>query len=230
MRVFAIGDLHLSRSKPKPMDVFGEHWRDHDQKIMANWNAVGGDDDLLLLVGDHSWALKLEEFLPDLDYIAALKGRKILTKGNHDLWWSSASKVRKLLPPGVEILQHESVVVNGVAVAGTRGWTVPERESFDEAEDRKIYEREVGRLKLAFDSLRGKTYERLVVAVHYPPTNQTGANTAFTQLIEDHGSDFCVYGHLHAEAIATAFTGRRGPTKYQLVSADAVNFCPYQVL
>jgi predicted phosphohydrolase len=121
MRVFAIGDPHLSHFKSKPMDIFGENWRDHDKQIMENWNAIAADDDILILAGDLSWALKLEEFLPDLEYIAALKGRKILIKGNHDLWWSSPSKVRKILPSGVDILQHESIVINGVAFVGTRG-------------------------------------------------------------------------------------------------------------
>jgi len=230
MRVFAIGDPHLSHFKPKPMDIFGENWRDHDKQIMNNWNAIANDDDVLILAGDLSWALKLEEFLPDLEYISKLKGRKILTKGNHDLWWSSASKVRRILPPNVEILDHESIVINDVAFVGTRGWAIPERPYFNEDEDRKIYEREVGRLKLAFESLKGKTYQHLIAIVHYPPTTPDGVDTAFTKIIEDNKSNFCVYGHLHSESITTGFNGQRGTTRYKLVSADAVNFCPYQVI
>ncbi|HZS47044.1 MAG TPA: metallophosphoesterase [Blastocatellia bacterium] len=230
MRVFAIGDPHLSHFKPKPMDIFGENWRDHDKQIMNNWNAIGTDDDILILAGDLSWAMKLEEFLPDLEYISALKGRKILIKGNHDLWWSSASKVRRVLPPGVDILDHDSIVINGIAFVGTRGWTIPERESFNEEEDRKIYEREVGRLGLAFDSLKGKSYDHLTAIIHYPPTNQNGDETAFTKIIEEHGTEICVYGHLHSNHIPTGFNGQRGSTRYKLVSADSVNFTPYQIL
>src|ERR1051326_5973032 len=118
MRIFAIGDLHLSHARPKPMSVFGEHWRDHELKIAANWRAQARGDDLLLVVGDISWALRLDEAKPDLDYLAALPGRKVILKGNHDYWWSSRKKIRQVADASLEFLQGESLIVDDIAIVG----------------------------------------------------------------------------------------------------------------
>jgi predicted phosphohydrolase len=230
MRVFAIGDMHLEGGTGKTMDRFGENWRDHDRKIFDAWQGVGRDDDLLIIAGDTSWAMRLEEAAPDLERIAGMPGTKVMIKGNHDYWWESASKLNRLLHPSVRALQASSIIVDRVAVAGTRGWLCPS-DAFFEPHDRKIYDREVGRLGLALKSLRGRAeeYDALVVALHYPPTNRQHEPSGFTELIDEHRADVCLYGHLHGEDIKTGLTGRRGRTAYHLVSADAVNFAPARI-
>lgn len=241
MRIFAIGDLHLSNAKPKPMWVFGEHWRDHDKKIAENWHSIAKSDDVLLIVGDISWAMRLEDAQADLDYISALPGHKIILKGNHDYWWPSRSKLRSLLPSSVDILQADSLVIGDIAIVGTRGWQCPGDESAADMmcenapqiaytkEDEKIYHREVARLKQSLESLRKTSYKDLIVAMHYPPVNYQHQESEFTKLIDSYGAKICVYGHLHGESISKGFNGLRNQTTYHLVSADSVNFIPKQI-
>lgn len=230
MRVFAIGDLHLESGTGKTMDRFGENWRDHDRKIFRAWQQAGREDDLLLLVGDISWATRLEEAATDLIRIGQMKGLKIMLKGNHDYWWQSKAKMNRVLDPSIKILQADSIVAGRVAIAGTRGWICP-NDSFFEEQDSKIYEREVGRLRLALESLKKQPceFDSLIVALHYPPTNDKHEPSGFTDLIDEYEADACVYGHLHGEAIKTALTGSRGRTVYYLVSADAVDFAPAEI-
>ena len=230
MRVFAIGDLHLEGSTGKSMDRFGENWRGHDRKIFEAWERVGRDEDLLLLVGDISWAMRLEDARRDLERIGEMKGRKLMLKGNHDYWWSSVSKMTRELHPSIEVLQASSIIINRVAVAGTRGWMCP-GDAYFKDDDERIYRREVGRLRSALGGLRGREtrYDRLIVALHYPPLNDRHDASGFTELIDECGADVCVYGHLHGDAIKTALTGQRGRTRYYLVSADAVDFAPAEI-
>lgn len=227
MKVFAIGDLHLEGGTGKTMDRFGDHWHDHDQKIFNAWEQIVGDEDLVLIAGDTSWAMKIEEALPDLDRIGKMKGQKLLIKGNHDYWWESNAKMARVLHRSIRILNGSSIIVNRVAVAGTRGWDCPNDSQFDQR-DTKIYEREVGRLRVALTSLRGREneFDSLIVALHYPPTNAAHESSGFTELIDEYGVDTCVYGHLHGEDIRSALTGRREKANYYIVSADAVAFAP----
>lgn len=241
MRIFAIGDLHLSNAKPKPMWVFGENWRDHDKKIAENWHTIAKSDDVLLIAGDISWAMRLEDAQADLDYISHLPGHKIILKGNHDYWWPSKSKLRSLLPSSIDILQADSLIIDDIAIVGTRGWQCPGDESSADImcedapkfvytkEDEKIYLREVARLKQAFESLGKKSYKNLIVALHYPPMNYQHEESGFTKLIDSYKTDVCIYGHLHGESINKAFNGLRQKTTYRLVSADSVNFSPKQI-
>ena len=230
MRVFAIGDMHLEGGTGKTMDRFGDNWRDHDKKIFESWDRIGRADDLLVIAGDTTWAMRIEEALPDLERIGQMKGRKLMLKGNHDYWWQSESKMAKLLPSSIRILNARSIIENRVAIAATRGWVCPGDSDFSE-HDLKIYEREVGRLRAALHSLRGREgeYDSLIVALHYPPMNDKHEPSGFTELIDEYRADFCVYGHVHGEYIKSAFTGERGQTAYRLVSADAVDFTPAQI-
>ena len=230
MRVFAIGDMHLAGGTGKTMDRFGENWRDHDRKIFESWERISLDTDLLLVVGDTSWAMRLDEAMPDLDRIGRMKGSKLLVKGNHDYWWQSQSKMSRTIDSSIKVLNANSYIINRVAIAGTRGWLCP-GDTFFQEHDGKIYEREVGRLKAALESLKGKQgeYDYLIIALHYPPTNDRHEDSGFTNLIDEYRADACVYGHLHGEAIKTALTGLRGQTNYYLVSADAVDFTPAQI-
>ncbi|MFY9554549.1 MAG: metallophosphoesterase [Blastocatellia bacterium] len=230
MRVFAIGDLHLAGGTGKTMERFGEHWRHHDQKVFDAWDRIVCEDDLVVIAGDTSWAMKLEDALPDLERIGEMKGNKLLVKGNHDFWWQSRSKMSRLLPPSIKILQGESTIVSRVAVAGTRGWTCPNDSHFEE-QDIKLYEREVWRLRAALSTLdnRDNEFDTLIVALHYPPTNAQHQPSGFTELIEKYVAQVCVYGHLHGDDINTALTGLNLKTNYYLVSADAVNFSPAEI-
>ena len=227
MKIFAIGDLHLAGGTGKTMDRFGEHWRDHDLKIFEAWEATVREEDLVLVAGDTSWAMRFEDALPDLNRIGEMPGLKLLVKGNHDYWWQSKSKMSRALDSSIKILQASSIIVNRVAVAGTRGWICPNDSHFEE-KDTKLYEREVGRLRSALTTVgvRREEFDTLIVALHYPPTSATHQASGFTDLIDEYGVDVCVYGHLHGDDIRTALTGRRGKTNYFLVSADAAGFSP----
>ena|SRR5690606_18557091 len=122
MRLFAIADPHLSRVDPKPMDIFGPGWDGHPEAFFDGWRSVVGDDDVVLVPGDLSWAMRLDDALVDLRDIADLPGRKVILRGNHDYWWPSISKLRKVLPDGMVAIQNDAVVVDEVVIAGTRGW------------------------------------------------------------------------------------------------------------
>jgi predicted phosphohydrolase len=230
MKVFAIGDLHLAGGTGKTMDRFGEHWRNHDRKIFEAWERTVEPDDLVLIVGDTSWAMRLEDALPDLDRIGQMPGRKLLVKGNHDYWWESRSKMSRMMHPSITVLQANAIIINQIAVVGTRGWVCTDDTHFEES-DAKIYEREVGRLRTAFGMLRGREneFDTLIVALHYPPTNAAHQPSGFTELIDQYGADACVYGHLHGDDIRSALTGLRVKTHYSLVSADAAEFAPVEI-
>ena len=212
------------------MDRFGENWKDHDRKIFESWDSIGCDDDLLLLVGDITWAMKIEDALPDLTRIASMKGHKLMLKGNHDYWWQTTAKMTRVLDASIRIVQGSSIIWNRIAVAGTRGWVCPS-DSYFKPDDARVYEREVVRLRTALRSLDQKKeeFDSLIVALHYPPVNDKHESSGFTDLIDEYRADVCVYGHLHGDDIKTALTGRRGETLYHLVSADAVDFTPRNV-
>lgn len=230
MRVFAIGDMHLESGTGKTMDRFGEHWQNHDRKIFESWERIGRDDDVLIVAGDTSWAMRMEDALPDLQRIGRMKGLKVLVKGNHDYWWQSLAKMKRVLDPSIEILHASSTIVGRIAIAGTRGWSCPTESSFT-PEDEKIYQREVGRLRNALKPLasRRSEFDALIVVLHYPPTNEDHEPCGFTELIDEYSADACVYGHLHGEAISRALTGVRNKTAYYVVSADAVEFVPREI-
>ena len=230
MRVFAIGDLHLPGGTGKTMDRFGEHWRGHDRTIFDAWERTVRGDDMVLVVGDTSWATRLDDALPDLQRIGQMPGLKLLVKGNHDYWWATTSKMCGVLHPSINIIQASSTIVNRIAVAGTRGWICPGDSNFGEG-DAMIYDREVGRLRMALKSLQGREseFDALIVALHYPPTGAGHQSSGFTEIIDEYGAAACVYGHLHGDDIRTALTGIRRRTDYYLVSADAAGFAPAEI-
>src|ERR1700761_6638030 len=158
MRIFAIGDMHLAGGTGKTMDRFGDHWIDHDRKIFSAWERLGQNDDLLLIVGDTSWAMRIDDAMVDLSRIGNMRGRKLMLKGNHDYWWESLTKMRRIVNPTIDFLHGSSVIINRIAIAGTRGWMCP-NDTYFEAQDQKIYEREVTRLSTALSSLSNKTDE-----------------------------------------------------------------------
>ncbi|MDP2342315.1 MAG: metallophosphoesterase [Deltaproteobacteria bacterium] len=231
MRIWGISDLHLSFSTDKPMHVFGEHWKGHDEKMAAAWDASVADDDVVLCPGDLSWAMKLPDAEKDLAWIAARKGRlKVLTRGNHDYWWSAIGKVRSALPPTLVALQNDAIDLGEVVVAGSRLWTCPGALDWD-ANDEKIYLREVERLRLSLVEGKAKAAGRpLLAAVHYPPFDKQQQATPYSNLLEEFGVQMVVYGHLHGRrAHRTAFEGERHGVRYHLIACDHLDFAPVLV-
>lgn len=230
MAVFALGDLHLSHKHDKPMDIFGDGWVNHSEKIRANWNNTVGDDDLVIVPGDISWAMHLPEALPDLLWLAQLKGSKLLIRGNHDYWWSSIGKVRENLPPSIYALQNDHLAWDNLAICGTRGWICPGEVGFENGHDRKIYSREGQRLRLSLDSARRKSFTDLIVALHFPPFNRKGESSVFTEILEEYAVRICVFGHVHDQGRDQIFQGVKNDVNYQFVAADGLEFTPKKLL
>ena len=225
MRLFAIGDLHLPGGQEKPMDVFGDHWEGHFERIAEDWRSRVTDDDVVLIPGDTSWAMQLSDAVPDLEAIGALPGRKLLTKGNHDYWWGGVGQVRRALPEGMMAIQHDVAYLGDVVVTGTRGWTFPTEEAPLSAEDERIFNRELIRLELALNAAQKAADGRpILLMLHYPPLYQMERDTAFTRLIEKYPVHTVVYGHLHGAGIRAGFTGEWNGVRYLLTSCDALGF------
>ena len=228
MRIFAIGDLHLPGNAQKPMDVFGDRWERHFERVCDAWQALVSPSDTVLIPGDISWALKLEDAAEDLNAIARLNGQKVLLRGNHDYWWSSLSKVRGLLPRGMHALQNDALTLDGAAFAGSRGWTLPQSAAYSAAEDEKIYSRELMRLELSLKNApKGMP---LIGMLHFPPFSERRAPGAFCGLFEAYGASEVVYGHLHGKACKNAFEGAHNGVNYTLCSADHLDFSPKLIL
>ncbi len=210
------------------MTVFGKAWAGHPEVLFSRWRETVGEDDLVIIPGDISWAMRLEEALPDLMALARLPGVKVLIRGNHDYWWPSISRLRAALPPGMVALQNDAYVYGGVAVAGTRGWITPFDREFTE-HDEKIYRREAERLRLSLADAAKKPHEHLIVALHYPPFGPGGEPTLFTELIEEARPDAVVYGHLHGADPHRLPKDWKG-IPVHLVAADVLGFQPKLIL
>ncbi|MDR1613238.1 MAG: metallophosphoesterase [Planctomycetota bacterium] len=248
-RLFALSDPHLSFASDKPMDVFGPHWRDHASRIEGNWRDSVGPDDVVLIPGDISWGIRLDKALPDLEWLAALPGEKIMVRGNHDYWWQSLGKLNRLGLKGMHFIQNNQVIVGGLAVGGSRLWDFPDivwpfdyLETGGEAEEKtpkdlarakregdplKIRAREMDRLRLSLSGLP-KVAALKVAVTHFPPLGEDGAPTPITDVISRFGVDICVFGHIHAPS------SRRRPgedvviggTRYVLAASDHLGHKP----
>lgn len=231
--IWAIGDLHLDHTKSKPMDIFGDNWADHDEQIFDYWREKVGEDDLVLLVGDHSWALKLEEAIPDLQELDELPGRKILSKGNHDYWWSSLNKMNQLGFKSLDYLNNNAFIFNNIGIIGTRGWCDIDSSGFDE-HDEKIYARELQRLELSMQALdklkKEQDVDKVIAMIHYPPFSSKGEPNDFAKLLSDFKVDLCVYGHLHSEGHRFIVEGEHLGVDYLCVSSDYVDFKVKKIL
>ncbi|MBI4640804.1 MAG: metallophosphoesterase [Candidatus Tectomicrobia bacterium] len=230
MKVFAISDLHLSTVHPKPMDIFGDHWANHVERLSKEWSETVSPGDLVLVPGDISWAKELDEAIPDLEWIHQLPGLKILLKGNHDYWWHSATKVRQILPSSLMILQYDAIKIRSLGIGGTRGWILPGASEYNSREndgkDQLVYTREIGRLMRSLEALvKLKTEIRLVMC-HYPPLWTTQPDTEITALLEQYQVNFCVYGHIHHPADIPFFEGHHRGVEYWLVACDYLQFRP----
>lgn len=225
MRLFAIGDLHLPGGEEKPMEVFGDHWENHFERIAQDWRSRVTQEDVVLLPGDTSWAMQLEAALPDLQAIGALPGRKVLIKGNHDYWWGGIGQVRRALPEGVHALQHDALDVGDAVLCGTRGWVYPAGNEPLSQEDERIFNREMIRLEMALNSAVKLADGRpVVVMLHYPPLYAQDRDTPFTRLLAKYPVHTVAYGHLHGAGIRGGFTGMHQGIRYQLCSCDSLGF------
>ncbi|MBC8589418.1 metallophosphoesterase [Paratissierella segnis] len=226
--IYSIGDLHFDHTKNKSMDIFGEKWLNHDVRIIENWNNTIKEDDLVLIPGDISWALKLEDAIEDLRVIDELPGKKIMIKGNHDYWWGSLSKLNRLNMNSIIFMQNNSFIYKDIGIAGTRGWLSKDNDEFKQ-EDEKIFLRELNRLKLSLESL-GDSINKKIVMIHYPPFNMDLSPNEFVLLMREYKVDICVYGHLHAEGHKYAVEGRIDEIEFHLVSCDYIDFMPKKII
>lgn len=244
MAIYTIGDLHLSFSADKPMDVFGYAWQNHTRVLSENWKKTVCDEDTVVLVGDHSWALKPEDAIPDLTFIHQLPGKKILMKGNHDLWWPTARKLQTMCQEAqlstLSFLQGSAVTVQdglskGVdaVVCGTRGWLCPGDRDFGKM-DEAVYRREGIRLETALKAAAkeearaqeaGRSAE-IIGFLHYPPFGNGTGETVFTELFTKYGVKRVFYGHLHGIKPGEAKTPEQMPIQFTLVSGDYISFNP----
>lgn len=249
MIIWGLSDLHLSFSRPKPMDVFGAHWTRHPERIEKAWRERVGEEDVVCLPGDLSWAMRISEVREELAWLGRLPGRKVLVKGNHDYWWSSIGKVRTALPAGVHALQNDALSLGGVTFAGARGWVdssldfrglggelgadgeaQPQFGIRGEEEDARIYGRELDRLEASLQRMDSKAALR-VALLHFPPTSPSLEDTPVTRLLESYRVDMALFGHLHGpgrEAFENPYGVKQG-TAYYLVSADFAGFAPVKV-
>ena len=224
MMIYAISDLHLSLCGDKPMDIFGDKWGGYLEKIEKDWNEKVCDDDVVLLPGDLSWAMKLENAVTDFKYIENLKGTKIIVRGNHDYWWQSISRVREALPKNVIALQNDAVKIGKYVFCGSRGWVVEGSPDFSE-QDKKLYLREAERFNLALKSAEKLREEgdELIVLIHYPPFNVRKENSLYTDLFEKYNVSKVVYGHLHGKDAKPYFRINKNGVEYILASCDLID-------
>ena len=226
VKLFAIADLHMDGGAGKPMDVFGQNWDDHCSRIFNAWREAVSEDDTVLIPGDISWAMKFKDALQDIRKIAELPGKKVLTRGNHDYWWGSLTQMRAALPESVKLVQNDAQDLGEFTVCGSRGWMLPSDPDF-KAADRKIYERELIRLEFSLSAAERLGNKPKVCMLHFPPLHADGEPTGFSELLEKHRVKLCVYGHLHgASGWETGFKGEKNGVRYELCSADSLDFKP----
>ncbi|MDR3305298.1 MAG: metallophosphoesterase [Clostridiales Family XIII bacterium] len=228
MRVFAIGDPHLSLFQQKPMDIFGPDWAAHDERLAAAWRDSVAENDVVIVAGDISWALKTADALMDLAWIEALPGRKILVRGNHDLWWQGVTRLNALYED-MFFLQNNHLMIDPqkkLAVCGSRGWALPGLDDYTAA-DGKILARELIRLKFSLDSAMAAGAEEILCAMHFPPAACPQNKSVFTDLLGQYPVKQAVYGHLHgAAAFRKGISGEHDGILYRLVSFDFVDGKP----
>ena len=230
MRVFAIADLHLSTAQPKPMTVFGPGWAGHPQAIWDHWREAVRPEDVVLLPGDLSWAMRLEGALADLRLLSDLPGTKVLLRGNHDYWWPTASKLRAALPPDQVAVVNDAVRLGNVVVGGSRGWLTPGHEPLS-SEDARLLAREAERLSLsvnAAERLR-QPGDHFILMLHYPPASPPYPANPLTKVVTEARPDVVVYGHLHGVSPERAMS-HVGGIPAHLVAADGLRFRPKLLL
>ncbi|MDD5603209.1 MAG: metallophosphoesterase [Eubacteriales bacterium] len=233
MPLFAISDLHLSFGTDKPMDIFGEGWSGYTNKLSENWKRTVGPDDHVIIPGDISWAMNLKEAYADFAFIESLPGKKIISKGNHDYYWTTAAKLNRFIDENgfgsISFMHNNGFVIENIAICGTRGWKSPGDKDFSD-EDNKVYRRELQRLEASLkETLKYDPGIDIVAALHYPPFNARREPTEFVGIMKKYGVKTCIYGHLHSEGIRGRVEGIVDGIDYRLVSADHLLFMPMKL-
>lgn len=227
MALYAIGDFHLALGMDKPMDVFGEKWANHDVKLKSAFSSLT-DDDVTVLCGDLSWAMSMESAREDFLFVNSLPGKKLIIKGNHDYWWSTAAKAERFFAENgidsIGIIHNNFYPYGDYALCGTRGWFFEEEKGGEH--DKKIMRREIMRLEA---SLNAAGEREKLVFLHYPPVFLNYECPEILELLKKHNVRLCCYGHIHGKACRCAFNGWKNGTEYRLVSADFVNFTPVRL-
>ena len=225
MSIFVIADLHLSFGTNKPMDIFGKNWQNYEEKIKQYWLLKVKPEDTVILPGDFSWAMYLDETYKDFEFINNLPGNKILLKGNHDYWWTTVTSMRRYIQEkkfeNIDFLYNNSYKFENKIIAGTKGWNISEDQ-----EDIRLTKREVARLELSIKDgiLKYGENKEIVVFMHYPPLTKNYMDTDYTRLMKKYNIKRCYYGHLHANSIFDAVEGNVNGIEYKLVSSDGLNF------
>lgn len=228
-KIFAISDLHLGFSCAKPMNIFGTRWDNHEEKIFSNWQSTVKEDDVVLIAGDISWETYVSNAKADFDFINRLNGTKIITKGNHDYWWETLSKLNKFLSQNnfstIKFLHNTNVVFGDVCITGTKGY--PETEGIPTAEDeKKKYLREILRLQNAVAEAKKTGAKKTIVMLHYPP----GTDSEFARILKEAEVDYCIYGHLHGTFFGAVTNANVGGVEYRLTSCDYLKFQPIEIM
>ena len=229
MAIYAIADLHLSFSQDKPMDIFGDNWENHAEKIKENWIKKVKPEDTIILPGDFSWAMYLQDTALDFKYLSNLPGTKILLKGNHDYWWSTLNKMNEFIKEqqlnNIFFLYNNSYCVEDKIIVGSRGWNILDAEN-----DKKMIKRENARLELSIqDGIKkfGEDLEKIVF-MHYPPINKNDVvrneKNDFLKTMEKYNIHRCYYGHLHGQSHKDAVEGKIDNIQFKLISADYLKF------
>lgn len=223
MSIYAISDLHLSLSGHKPMDIFGDIWRNHPQRIAENWDAMVKPEDTVLIAGDNAWAIRFEDARPDLEYIAQRPGRKIMIRGNHDYWWrrEATNRIQKEVHESIYLMHGRGIVVEGYGVTGTRGWRI-ELEEDPDAGDERVMKRELMYLERGLKEIPPDVDKRIVM-LHYPPFNSDLEPNEFAELLQAYEVDTLIYGHIHTGYYVE---GDVNGVRYKLVSVDHTDFRP----
>lgn len=225
MAIYTIADLHLSFSEDKPMSIFGENWEGHSEKIKNNWINKVKQEDTVVLVGDFSWSMYLEDTYKDFKFLNQLPGKKILLKGNHDYWWTTLTNMKNYLKENnfnnIDFIYNNSCLIENKILTGTRGWNL-----LDTEKENKMINREIIRLKLSIEDGIKKYGDdkEIIVFMHYPPITQNNMNSDFIKVLKQYNIKKCYYGHLHSTSHKDAVEGIKQGINFKLVSADYLNF------
>lgn len=231
MALYAIGDFHLSFTVHKPMDVFGAEWKNHTEKIRTNWLEMIKPDDTVVITGDHSWGRNLDECMADLEYIMALPGRKILLRGNHDMFWDAkkTERLNQKFAGRLEFLQNNFYAYEDYALVGTKGYCDEGRDTPEQLE--KLLFREEARLRMSFELAKADGYQKCIMFLHYPPTSIYETESRFTRMAEEYGAEKVIYSHCHGrKRYGDSIRGYKNGIEYKLVSSDYLGFKPERIL
>lgn len=238
MAIYALADLHLSLSCPgKSMEVFGHSWDGYISRVKDNWENTVTASDTVLIPGDISWATYINKAEEDFRFISDLPGRKLLSRGNHDYWWTTIKKMDDFLAgkgfTDLEFVRTNVVEAEGCLITGTRGWMIETKESLEGSDNRRIYEREKLRIGLCLDGLEKADPghdKKHIMMIHYPPVTAKQDFTEFADILAGGGIDICVYGHLHGKAHKKVFEGEFQGMELICASADYTGFRPVKII